>query len=270
MTEYTTQQALDEIAAMTEGAVVEFGGGGKGQTAWIWILDPETDHDTMQIVGRGGSRYAALVALLEQVRALPTNPTEALVLDDPDSDDETEAMGLVAPKERATIEQAIEAIRVAFPDLDLFEEDDDRAPGPVWQDRDGQPVLVAITPCVGECMEGRSDVCDCRCLGANHGLARLGLLPTWGEVKALQPVRFGPKECLCGCGGLTDRKFVPGHDARFHAAQNRTRRAAAAGISLEELAEQDKEAARARSRASRAARREARTAAVGASEATDA
>lgn len=24
------------------------------------------------------------------------------------------------------------------------------------------------------------------------------------------------RECFCGCGGMTQSKFVPGHDARFH------------------------------------------------------
>ena len=37
-----------------------------------------------------------------------------------------------------------------------------------------------------------------------------------------------PQECGCGCGGMTKGgRFLPGHDARFHAAQKEGRLAGA-------------------------------------------
>lgn len=31
-----------------------------------------------------------------------------------------------------------------------------------------------------------------------------------------------PRQCLCGCGGMTKGgRFLPGHDARYHAAQKK-------------------------------------------------
>lgn len=48
-----------------------------------------------------------------------------------------------------------------------------------------------------------------------------------------------PKECLCGCGGMTKGgRFLPGHDARYHAAQKKAA-AAAAGEQSEAAAAED-------------------------------
>jgi hypothetical protein len=186
-------QITDEFGIPQDDVV--FRGGGKGQRA---SASGFSTADGM-LTGKGTTRTAAAHDLLVKIREFYAAITAA------------EA----TTKARATIEQAIETIRVAFPDLDIFEEDDDRAPAPVWQDIGGMPVLVAIVPCVGECMQGQSDVCDCRCMGANHGLMRLGMVPTWGEVKALQPVRFGPKECLCGCAAqLQPFRGAPGSRAQ--------------------------------------------------------
>ena len=267
-TTYTTALVLNQITdefGIPQDDVV-FRGGGKGQRA---SASGFSTADGM-LTGKGTTRTLAAQDLLIKIREFYAAIEAAEASDNdgtentgdlvPMLDDDGEQVGWTDKAPRVTIEDAVGAIRVVFAGLDVFEEDDDRAPGPVWEDQGGMPVLVSITPCVGECMQGRSDVCDCRCMGANHGLMRIGSLgsPTWSEIEALRPVPFGPKPCLCGCGGLTDRKFVPGHDARFHAMQDRIRRASAAGISLEELAEADTQARKERVRARKAERRAAR------------
>lgn len=70
--------------------------------------------------------------------------------------------------------------------------------------------------CSIECISANpSSPCNCRCGGANH--------PGHAVV-------IGPKPCKCGCGEITKRLFVAGHDARYHFAQ----RAAAEGLSVED------------------------------------
>lgn len=264
-TTYTTALVLNQITdefGIPQDDVV-FRGGGKGQRA---SASGFSTADGM-LTGKGSSRTLAAQDLLTKIREFyaAIEAAEALTADDDtehgaeESDEEMEALGIKAP--RATVEDAIEAIRLVFPGMDIIEEDDDRTPGPVWsEDASGNPVLVSITPCVGECMEGKSDVCDCRCSGANHGLMRLALLPgvTWTAVRGLRPVPFGPKPCLCGCGETTDRKFVPGHDARYHARIKYEAERAALGLSVEEYAEHRKQQARDKAKARRQARRAAR------------
>lgn len=210
--------ALDRIDTMVGTGPdmvtkVKFGGGGRGQFASVALPDGDV------LVGRGSSKYAALINLLDTVRANG-------------GDDGRFLLPL-----RPTVESTIEAIRVVFPGLDIDEEDDNRRPGPVWVDVSGQMTLLRIVPCVGECMAGQSDICECRCDGANHGIANGDFLamfrqmPTPAQVAAAQaamrPTMIGPKQCLCGCGGTTQRRFVPGHDARYHAAQKRAAKEAA-------------------------------------------
>lgn len=262
---YTTNLLLNEFTDLTgiPQEAVKFSGGGKGQKAYA-----EKPEWGIALTGHGPSRDAALADLIAQFRQAFLNMEKARIAADleaiEEEDEETER--------RATVEDALNALQVVYPDLEVYEEDDDRTPKPVWEDVDGVPVLVAIVPCVGECMQGSSDICDCRCMGANHGLMKVGALgtPTWAEVLALAPIRFGPKDCACGCGTRTDRRFAPGHDARFHAAQKREAERTALGMTEEEYAEHLKVRARDKSKARRKARRERRAATVGASEATDA
>ncbi len=107
--------------------------------------------------------------------------------------------------------------------------------------------------CVKECQTSTSNVCACKCGGTNHG-ALVGR-PAYRKAAV-----YGPKPCQCGCGETTLRQFVPGHDARYHAAQKRDAAAKAAGLStLEYVAQQAKVKAAARS-AKAKARRDARKA----------
>ncbi len=101
--------------------------------------------------------------------------------------------------------------------------------------------------CVAECMTSRKPYCECRCMGKNHGAA----------VGMAMVARLGDKTCKCGCGQTTKRLFVPGHDARYHAAQKRAAAAEAAGLGLDAYLDQRKEAKREAARLARKARREA-------------
>jgi hypothetical protein len=261
---YTTNLLLNEFTDLTgiPQESVQFSGGGKGQKAYA-----EKPEWGIALTGHGASRDAALADLISQFRQAFLNMEKARIAAELEAEAEEEE-----ETKRATVEDALAVLGVSFPDLEVYEEDDDRTPGPVWEDQDGTPVLVSIVPCVGECMQGSSDICDCRCMGANHGLMKVGALgtPTWAEVMALRPVRFGPKDCACGCGTRTDRRFAPGHDARFHAAQKREAERTSLGMTEEEYADHLKARARDKSKARRQARRARRAAAVGASEATDA
>lgn len=97
--------------------------------------------------------------------------------------------------------------------------------------------------CVAECMTSIKPYCECRCDGANHGAG--------AGIKAILLVS---KECACGCGGITNRRFVPGHDARFHAAE----KARAAGFSsVEEFRVKQKADRNARAATKRRAKRAA-------------
>lgn len=66
----------------------------------------------------------------------------------------------------------------------------------------------------GECSEicqkaKPGSVCTCKCGGVHHPKSADGS----------EAVVLGPKPCKCGCGQITKRAFVAGHDAAFHFAE---------------------------------------------------
>lgn len=140
--------AITDTYGIPQNAV-EFGGGGKGQTA--------TTTSGIILTGRGSSRLAAARDLQRQVAEVYATA--------PDGDVEGDFEGMTEG----------EAER-----------------------------------CVAECMTSQSDYCECKCDGANHGATSGRKTPA---------IRLGRKTCACGCGLETQRRFVPGHDARFHAAE---------------------------------------------------
>lgn len=101
--------------------------------------------------------------------------------------------------------------------------------------------------CIGECVNSKAPYCRCKCGGANHGI---------GHEKRGFAAVIEPKRCLCGCGGTTQRLFVPGHDARYHARQALEARAKAAGRTVAEQVAADKASKNAARKARRAARKE--------------
>ena len=106
--------------------------------------------------------------------------------------------------------------------------------------------------CRLECQTSESDICQCSCGGENHG-AMLNA----GRRRATV---LGTKECLCGCGLTTARRFVPGHDARYHARIKLATAALAAGITVEALVARNKEWAKAEAARKRREKRDARKA----------
>lgn len=62
--------------------------------------------------------------------------------------------------------------------------------------------------CVAECATSERDFCECKCNGDNHGILAGRTTPA---------VILGKKQCACGCGEITNRVYVPGHDAKHHA-----------------------------------------------------
>jgi len=104
--------------------------------------------------------------------------------------------------------------------------------------------------CNSECMGSVRLICECSCGGQNHG---------GGNARTWAVTVVGAKECLCGCGQITERRFVPGHDARFHAAERLTEGAKEAGLDLEAYKVQMIEARKERARLARARRKAAIT-----------
>lgn len=105
---------------------------------------------------------------------------------------------------------------------------------------------VDLDGCSEECQNANpNSPCTCKCGGANH--------------PGSDVVVFGPKPCRCGCGEITKRRYVPGHDARHHFAL----RAAAAGMDVEAFRAQLKAE---RNKVAAAKRREKRAAAKAAAE----
>lgn len=209
------------------GGDIEFAGGGRGQIARI-----ETDNGVVEV--KATSRAQAAEDLLAALQAFDAeNADEAI--------DEIDADLVTETKQRLTDDAAIQILRERFGDFNLIDRDptdDDQQPGPIWEDG----VLVEIVPCVAECMDGRSDICECKCMGANHGLAgdafAVALASQDSLLHALETIRptmHGPKPCLCGCGTTTLRKFAPGHDAKYHGRIKREQQAAERGISVEEV-----------------------------------
>lgn len=192
MSEITELKA--QIEAIT-GTPVVFSGGGRGQKASV-VLRGHT------LEAAGESRLYVLGLLMNAVV-------------DNDVPDEPPA------ESRITVEDAVVLLEKAQngAPVDIVGGEE---PGPVFN---ATGVLMAIVPCPGECMISEQTICNCSCGGRNHGILHRILT---GETKP--PVMFGPKPCLCGCGGITKRRFVPGHDARFHAEQKRAAKAAAAGV----------------------------------------
>lgn len=178
-------EATERIIEIT-GRAPAFSGGGRGQVA-------TATYRGVAIEGRGTSRAAALSDLADRLaeHAERVGPPPAAP----------------APRVRATVDDAMEAIRsVMAYDVDL-RMDEREEPHLVWEGKR----LVAVYPCTGECMTSTERVCDCRCNGDTHGLVER----LQGRGKA--PVLYGDKPCLCGCGGTTKRRYVPGHDAKHHA-----------------------------------------------------
>lgn len=173
---------------------VTFGGGGRGQTASLL-------HRGTLLTGKGTSRAAALADLEAKVR------------------DNTPVFPKGQPA-RVTLDEALTQMqRAQKADIAVKDPDqNDGTPGTVWSGKR----LVAIYPCSGECIVSESPTCKCECQGNNHGLVHALV----GGVRP-NPVVLGPKPCACGCGGITQRKYVPGHDARHHAALKAAARAAA-------------------------------------------
>ena len=179
-----------------------YSGGGKGQVARVQF---PVDGELTEFVAKGTSRYAALVGLLEQVRAAVTAKPDPV-------------------EKRATMEDVLDALAKAGQEPDIIDPDDDDkdsiTPQPVWEGTR----LVRLWPCVAECMVSEQPICDCKCQGGNHGLGFVVLLVASGvDVQSATakhtPVRYGEKYCQCGCGETTFRRFVPGHDARYHGRQ---------------------------------------------------
>ncbi len=216
--------ATNGIYEYTDSPVV-FGGGGRGQTATV-------EYNGSDVSVKATSKAQAVEDLLDAIRSLDTAQAEDPI--------EVDADLVTGAKPRMTDDEAISILRDRFGDFDLIDRDptdEDQVPGPVWHGDD----LVEIIPCVAECMDGRSDICECKCGGANHGLAGdlfVGALEAGGMAHALgviRPTVHGPKPCLCGCGGITNRRFVPGHDAKYHGRIKREQQAKERGISVDEV-----------------------------------
>ena len=215
----TALQSLEQDHGISAGDVT-LSGGGKGQKA-------TTEFDGRIFLAKGTSRAQAVERLAELISIFIAEQDE---IDSPDVDlDEIDPDLIsedVAPakakKARVTDEDAIAAIAALFPEADIEQvdgDDEDDLPGPVW---DGE-TLVSIKMCVAECMDGQQDYCECKCNGANHGIAGAIFASAITEGAVLKsaleqvaPTVIGIKQCLCGCGGTTQRRFVPGHDARYH------------------------------------------------------
>ena len=164
---------------------VTYGGGGRGQTAQLL-------HRGTLLTGRGTTRAAALADLEARVRdntpAFPKGQPARVTLD--------EALTQLQRAQRAEI-------AVRDPDTN------GGVPDAAWSGSR----LVTIWPCSGECIVSEARTCKCDCRGHNHGIVHALV----GGVRP-NPIMIGPKPCACGCGGITQRKYVPGHDARHHSA----------------------------------------------------
>lgn len=88
-----------------------------------------------------------------------------------------------------------EAVEVLAAALEESDEDDEAGD------------IEEIEGCADECQSSESAFCQCKCEGMNHG-ALVG--------RKAPATMIGPKPCKCGCGELTKRTFVAGHDARYH------------------------------------------------------
>lgn len=215
-----------------QDATFAYSGGGKGQRVKVSI---ETG---VVVEGVGSSKVGALDDAIRQIRemeAADPNP-------EPEPQDDSSVEPTAEPtSERQTLDDVLQAMSAVFGAFDVEEQDDDRTPGPVWRGSK----LVTIVPCNAECMGSQKQYCDCRCGGANHGVGAMAFLAGISDgipagvfqlkLAEIRPVQYGPKPCLCGCGETTLRRFVPGHDARYHSRIKREQQAADRGVSVQDL-----------------------------------
>lgn len=238
------QKAEDAIwnLQMAENAIVDlvnerpvYGGAGRGQTA-----------TAAGVTARGTSRVLAAEALLALLQA---KWEETRAGDDEWVEQQAPPKRVRVRKPRKdgepvrTAEGVLADLQSLFSGIEYRVPGEDERPAPLWSD-DGLS-LIAVIPCVPECMDGKSDICDCRCQGANHGISSATFLENWGAVTsveeavvllhAIRPVVLGAKECACGCGTETARRFAPGHDARYHGRILREAQAAERGITPDEV-----------------------------------
>lgn len=219
-------QITDEFGADNDLTVT---GGGRGWTARTTVRG-------IVHSAKGTSKIAAAQNLYDFIKQMKAGNTEGEPQPEPEPESKTE---------RATVDDAFTLLMAIFPDLERGEADDDTTPGPIWVERGGSPFLLTVIPCVGECMSGQSDLCECKCDGANHGLGSRAFVAAWEQantkadrqaaIRSIRPTVMGAKECLCGCGETTQRRFVPGHDARYHAALKRQQQAAERGVAIDDL-----------------------------------
>lgn len=178
-------------------SAVTFGGGGRGQTAQLL-------HRGVLLTGKGTSRAAALADLEARVKdntpAFPKGQPARVTLDEALTQLQRAHKGEIAVKDASTAPE--------------------ERPDTVWSGKR----ITTLYPCSGECLVSEAPTCKCDCQGRNHGLIHAVI----GGVRP-NPVVLGPKECACGCGGITQRKYVPGHDARHHAAIKAAAKAATGG-----------------------------------------
>lgn len=191
-----TRRTIEQAA----GNAVSFSGGGRGQRAEVWVRDEV-------LTGLGTSREAALESLraLVEVATAETPTKVSRTPAKPGVDDIVEKIQTAQGKPAQLRDPA------AAPN---------GHPEPVW--RDGRRSVAAVYPCSAECLSSEARTCRCNCRGTNHGLLWAiagGVVPN--------PVVIGPKPCAYGCGGITQRKWVPGHDARAHSAALSAAKAAA-------------------------------------------
>lgn len=227
--EYTisgiNNQITDEFGADNDLTVK---GGGRGWTATTTIKGAVWSAKATSKLGAAEALYDAIKA-----DASFTEPgvTPDEVMDEPKA----------ARAPRLTMEEVLAAFVAVFPTTTIADAGEDEEAGPTW----ASGKLTAIVPCNAECMSGTSDLCECRCQGANHGLAGLSFLTRYTEANtALQrqqaiadarPTVLGQKLCKCGCGETTNRTFRPGHDARYHGERLRAKQAADRGVSVADL-----------------------------------
>jgi len=236
-----------DIEALFKDKSVAVTGGGRGWTATLLDAD-----GSIRARVKGTSKQGAIDALYDEVKV-----------------------------NRVKVEAALDVLGSLFGEFDVNEEDDDRTPGPVWKGA----TLVSIVPCVGECMGAQPESpCNCRCDGANHAIgggtfaqmvnaliaANGSLTPATlkSVLVSTRPVMYRPKPCLCGCGESTLRRFVPGHDARYHAAIKAGFATVAEHKAAKALAANERATARAQREALWAQKRGAKAAAKAAAKAS--
>jgi hypothetical protein len=190
MTDHAMLQVgvLERQIEQVAGIPPKYAGGGRGQRA-------EITYRGEVLTGLGSSRQAALESLIAEIAAAtPLAPAPKPKTSRVSVDDAIERIGKAQGREIQT--RSSESAPNGHPE-------------PVWR-ADGRSV-AAVYPCSGECLVSEARTCRCECAGTLHGLL-------WAVIGGVRPspVVIGPKPCACGCGGITQRKWVPGHDAKAH------------------------------------------------------